>query len=101
MNSVDIYVENMKSVLKLTNGTEDLLGDVRVADVDIFYDELRNVAEQNQKINSDPTLTYEQIENLIALVKNLTMDEALSELHKKGLVKIVITEKGLAYMAVD
>lgn len=98
---IQIYVTNIRKFFDSNEEARIEMFKMPYADEEMFYEGLEEVATKNYEIHGDPTLSREEISELIQEVIQKNIKKELRDLIKKDMVKIVdVNEDGTPILQV-
>tara|TARA_R110002020_G_scaffold190204_4_gene389711 strand:+ start:4223 stop:4612 length:390 start_codon:yes stop_codon:yes gene_type:complete len=86
---IQIYITNIRNFFETNEQAREQMFNIPYADEKMFYEGLEEVATKNYETHGDPTLTKQEISDLIQDVIQQNIRNELKELIAKDMVKIV------------
>jgi len=98
---IQIYITNIRNFFETNENARNQMFNIPYADEDMFYEGLEEVATKNYETHGDPTLTKQEIAEVIQDVIQQNIRYELKELIAKDMVKIVgVNEDGTPILKV-
>ena len=98
---IQIYITNIRNFFDTNENARNQMFNIPYADEDMFYEGLEEVATKNYETHGDPTLTKQEISEVIQDVIQQNIRNELKELIAKDMVKIVdVNEDGTPILKV-
>ncbi len=86
---IQIYITNIRNFFETNEEARKQMFNIPYADEEMFYEGLEEVAKKNYETHGDPTLTKQEISDLIQDVIQQNIRNELKELIAKDMVKII------------
>ena len=90
---IQIYITNIRKFFETNDEARKQMFNIPYADEKMFYEGLEEIAKKNYETHGDPTLSKEEISELIQGVIQQNIRNELKELIAKDMVKIVDVDK--------